>query len=285
MEVQACLDLFLMQIRSIDDNEADEWHLKHGPRKGPSCPGTGCPRYPRLVVTGTASSNNPSVTDPSDSRPVFSVSRAQLLAHLARRGSVTDRFDHPLLFMRSGVDHFVISGPGRAGHDDGTGRDVHKVKQPPLSSEDDSEDYADLFSERGLARDRARRYRPCTALDPLLPSTATLGSLLGLARAVLSFTPKLANLSLTGFMERAVCGTRAPPGLNGLKSLSVGPPPPYYYATLNLNGAVMARLERLRICGVMLFEEEVASLERELPALKELQWTMPGKFSNKHPIS
>lgn len=282
--MQACLDLFLMEIRSIDDREADQWHLKHGPRKSAGCPGTGCPQYPRLNLTGAVCSGQDNTSD-NDQRPAFTISRAQVIAHLSRRGSVLDRFDHPLIFARSGVFYFVHNGPGRAGHDD-SDIDPHGVTHRPLAWEDDSEDFADLFSQRGMPRDTSTSFRADTTLDPLLPNTATLGSLLALARSVLGFTPKLTNLSLTGFLERTVCGERGPPSLNVLRCLTVGPPPPYYYTPLNFGGLGCSRLEKVRVCGVMLLEQEIQSLSGwDLYDIKEIQWVMAGKYSEKHPIA
>ena len=67
--------------------------------------------------------------------------------------------------------------------------------------------------------------------DRLL-SEMTLGSILSSLRTILLLTPKLRNLALDGVLERAVCGRRPMSGMGKLKTMSLGPPPPYWSSPL-----------------------------------------------------
>lgn len=243
-----------------------------------------CKSYPPLSLIMPAK-GAPVVNVPG----VFTITLAQIHQHLARPGSIGDRFDHPLLFSRSGVKGFVRYGPGRGGDDGGEG-DYHQLVRerdgsPTYVEATNGEDFADLWSVVGLGRNRDDDIKLprelCDELDAAFPTAATLGSLLATARMVLSATPSLDNLSLTGFLERAICGSRSPPALKALKSLSLGPPPPFWYAPMRLDHSAIASVERLRIAGVMLFKSEIASIAGHagaLPKLKKLEWMLAAKY-------
>ncbi|PWN25406.1 hypothetical protein BDZ90DRAFT_281613 [Jaminaea rosea] len=274
-EAQAVLDLYLLELRRLQDLGQPTSSTKTGK-------GVECGHYPRLILNGydDASTSRSKIT-----RRTFVLHRSQLLRHLSRHKSYTDRFDHPLLFARSSCGMFVLAGPGRAGEDsDSLGQyDPYELRDIDFSLlEEDAEDYADQFSP-----DRLPATTPALddGLDPALNSTATLGSLLSLTRFVLVATPRLRNLSLTGFLERAVTGLRTGAELKDLRSLSIGPPPPFWHAPMTLDRGCLLTVENLRICGVMLLEEEVDAIENGLPLLRRMQWSMAGKFDQKHSIS
>lgn len=109
-----------------------------------------------------------------------------------------------------------------------------------------------------------------------LPGSATMGCLIGRVLAILQLAPRLVNLSLSGFLERAICDARAPPAgiLPALSSLSLGPAPQRWSAPMHFHDPVFARVKKLRLAGVLLLEEEVDALAK-LPMLQLLEWT-PG---------
>lgn len=183
------------------------------------------------------------------------LSRSQLLDRLAAPKTRTDRFDHPLLFARSGMtwpEAERYQYPEQIG-----------IETPHWASDSDRDMVENLSFIQLLQ-------------DPVLPTTATMGGILSLTRALLAQTPHLENLSLTGFLERAVCGPRVPAGLTNLRSLTLGPPdygwswtPPLY----QLVRPSIASVERLRVCGRVLGKEEATAILGGLPRLQHLQWS------------
>lgn len=268
LEIQAALDLYLIAMRQIEDKDSDfeaSWRSKPPSTKQEvpkSCRDGTCGHYPPLELAGSLTrARRP--TSPSTTEPLVFV-RSQLLEHLARRGSSTDRFDHPLLWFRSGGSFADFRRYGRSGATSG----AWQAGRAQIPTED-------VLLSGGI-------FGTCAeAIDVALPSTATMASLLDLARSVLAFTPRLANLSLTGFLERALCGPYAPPELPALRSVTLGPPPPFWAAPMHLQR--LSGVEKLRICGVMLFEEEISAIV-QLPDLKHFQWALADKFSERHSI-
>lgn len=109
-----------------------------------------------------------------------------------------------------------------------------------------------------------------------LPSSATMGCLIGRVLAIVKLAPRLTNLQLSGFLERAVCDARPPPAdsLQDLSSLSLGPAPQRWSAPMHFHDSVFGRVKKLRLAGVLLLDEEVESIYK-LPMLEHLEWT-PG---------
>lgn len=258
-EVQATLDLYLIAIRHWESEQdiIDEQRGRSDRKVNDSgSEGVGRVMYPPLVLTGYSTLTSPVEASTSGQEP-YVLSRSDLLHHLARPGSWTDRFDHPLLFARSGEN--IVEA--QSYHDYG----ARQEREDPAAG-----DWADLFTSH-------QRVSP----DYGLTNTGTIGSLLALLRAVLSHTPYLENLSLTGFLERAVCGTRPSLALERLRALSVGPPPSQWYAPLHL-GNHLSGLEELRLCGIRLHEAEIFAILTKSPPLRRLQWTMMHKFALEH---
>lgn len=245
--------------------------------------------YPQLVLTMTSTEVQPA-TAPSDISPsTLTLTEAQLLSHLARRGCLTDRLDHPLLFARSGLLPYNVQainqGTGDAycrGGDIGYNLDEHEINWH-LRKNGKHVDCADVLSMReGQELVRTFRFTAAPpssvhALDLGASSAPTLGSCLALARSILSFTPALASLSVAGFMERAICGARPPPGLRSLRCLSIGPAPSCWHLGLELSRSALTKVERIRSRCSDLYAEQVASIAGEegaLPSLTELRLTM-----------
>lgn len=87
---------------------------------------------------------------------------------------------------------------------------------------DDGTEFASLQKEKLRRRNEEDR----------LLSEMTLGSILQSLRTVLMLTPRLKGLALDGVLERGICGRRAMCSMGKLKSLSLGPPPPYWSSPL-----------------------------------------------------
>lgn len=175
-----------------------------------------------------------------------------LYARLATPGSATDRFDHPLLFARSDVA-WEAKGP------DGEmrrGGDIRKRRANAL------EDDCSIV--------------PYTK-EPPTSSVANLKGVLGLAGTLLSHTTRPRDLSLTGFLERAVCGGYASKSLETLRSLSIGPPPARWswLNALHLDKVARGDLQRLRLCGHELRRDQATAMVgvETMPKLRELRWT------------
>lgn len=187
-----------------------------------------------------------------------------------------DHFSHPLLFARCGVKWTAKGALEEAHH----GGSEFGLGNGAL------EDVADVFSLSSTFKRLHHSDGPTDLCDDLylpIPSTASIGGNLATMRSVLSYTPLLKSLSLTGILERALCGTRSPPALNALRSLTLGPPPARWKEPLRLDHPALANVERLRICGCMLRESEIeciAGRKGALPKLREVQWSLPSKFDN-----
>ncbi|EPQ30250.1 uncharacterized protein PFL1_02366 [Pseudozyma flocculosa PF-1] len=100
------------------------------------------------------------------------------------------------------------------------------LRRGDLDEPDEGLDDGTGFSTK--LRERTRRRNE----EDRLLSEMTLGSVLSSLRTVLTLAPKLRNLALDGVFERAVCGRRPMVGMVKLKSLSLGPPPPYWSSPL-----------------------------------------------------
>lgn len=99
-KVQAALDLYLVSMRKVEDATRD-------------FPGGHLSSYPPLRFVASpmmASSHAISNTPGSDATPKLILTQYDLLQHLTRRGSLTHRFDQPLLFARVGIDLNGTSG-------------------------------------------------------------------------------------------------------------------------------------------------------------------------------
>lgn len=106
----------------------------------------------------------------------------------------------------------------------------------PLDGLDDGNEFASLQKENQQRRNEEDR----------LLSEMTLGSILQSLRAVMMLTPRLKDLALDGVLERSICGRRAMCNMGKLKSLSLGPPPPYWSSPLLFGHPIKTtRRERL----------------------------------------
>lgn len=263
MEAQAALDLFLMHIRSLEQDNADLIKLSRrgAPFRLP-CRTSKCSHFPALVVAQDLSTT----ADPSSSNNALILSPSQILRHLARPGSITDRFDHPLILTRSGFTAEVTT-PSREraaryklrteeGWHIGEFHEGYEWPDLKLLQDEDKAD--------GVTRNAA------------LINTGTLGAILRLTRDVLRLTSNVKTLSLTGFLERALDGNQKLPKL---RRLSLGPRLPRWYASLPLGG--LKQIEELRLCAAPLNSRDIRRTTKNMKKLKRLEWEMVEPFSRR----
>lgn len=243
-EVQAAFDAYLLAMRIWEDAQ-DVPDAQEGVEERH-------PIYPPLVITGYPTSATPRRPASSTEAP-FVVSRTSLLQHLARPHSSADRFDHPLLFARSGLEEEEPK--------------YGRLRPDSRSSAEAAagEAWAGIFS-------------PTTSsLDYSLPHTATVSSLLDLVRSVLVLTRHVETLSLTGFLELAICnGFKTSLELNSVRSLSLGPRPQSSLDATPLRARFRA-VEDLRIGRVKPHGYDVNHILFGFPALRKVTWSVAGR--------
>lgn len=248
-----------MMMRREDEASSDfassgrSLPIEHDSYKPPSeCRNNTCGHYPPINIIGT---NTPRLSavrrSTRTAQHPFVVSRLQLLQHIFRPGSPADRFDHPLIFLHSGVTFAKLKGHGRPGGDNG---EIHSWS---------------------LGREGHEDFDLSEGIDIALPTTATIPGLLGLARSVLSLTPNVATLALAGFLERTVCGSRGPPGLSHLRALSLGPPPPFWSSPLQLDHAALEQVQALRIAGMIPCHDEECAIGMHCDESGSLELVIP----------
>lgn len=261
-ELQAAMELWCLYTRVCDEEEEQRTAVKpaYGTR----------PQYPSLAVGGRASSSSAAGGE------VFHVTRAALYQRMSRKEALTNHFGHPLLSARSGL-RWRVRGLGQTWHDGGRRR--HAVQEgedvadlfawastPPAPDEDDFDFDADVVVPPSDL---------CDPLDEDIPATATVGGNLALARTVLSLTPSVSSLSLTGFLERALVGSR-PPCHQALRSVNLGPTAAGLSVPAHFEHTALHGVRRLRICGAPLDPPELDAIAGKggaLPKLRQVEWT------------
>lgn len=234
----AAIELYVLEMARCDN------------RNRQSSGGQASTRYPRLVIEGSRSSASSRSRFPK--KPAFVVTQQDVFDRLTASKAATDRFDHPLLFIRSRLAWEA------EGHDEQPYRGGNTQRQWVEGSS------LDPFSSAA------------DSLEPPPSSAATLKGCLILARTLLSHTPLLQTLSLSGFLERAICGADAPTELEALQSLSLGPPPDRWgwLAALRPAESILARLQRMRITGYLIGKGQVAGVVgNTMPRLQSFQWS------------
>lgn len=207
-----------------------------------------------------------------------------------------DRFDDPCLYARSGVMHFLIGNElGNPAQAQQAQRDTTDFwVQPGQSLDGDpipptiDQMVLASFAPRplGLApsllsipgKEPRHTDIPLPSAEPTLPPT--LGGLIATVQSVLSLTPNLESLGLSGVLERVVAGQRCAMSLPHLDRVYLGPPPPYWAHPLLFGDAhhpAFAYTRHISITGCLLFQDEAASLAGAfgaLPNLESVTWSM-----------
>lgn len=260
-EVQAALDLYLIKIRSLEDAKPQLLRqAQAGGWASAACRKGKCTCYPPLYITEKSAS---SIEDAP--RGAFKLLRADLLQHLNRPTATTNRFDHPLILARANYEIYITEPPGKGyenySEDQGAEYEVYSTTWAyPRNHE--MHDCSDLdflnkhYSNWGHGDDESERF-----LD------VTLARCLWYARFLPRLTTNLENLSLTGWLERALDWSDFKPKI---RCLSVGPPPPGWMNALHLDE--LWKVRKLRVCGVGLVEEEIERI-KEMDRLEEVEWS------------
>lgn len=213
----------------------------------PGCKHTECFPYPSFtLVTTDTSIATPSATqaqfDPNDTD--WLVTRGQILASLAEAGSHCDSFDHPLRIDCPNFDPISLRAVG--------GR---LARGRPAGS-----DGFEPFTFTTVKQED--RWAPIPWYD---------GSSKSAVRCLLSLTPRLSNLALTGYLSCALEGPIQP---KSLRSLSLGPPgkaAQWEILVLKLEG--VGNIKRLQNLGLTNCPRSVPKLEG-LERLEELRWSI-----------
>lgn len=258
-ELQAALDLYLLEIRSMEDQDPSLLRLaKPGARIPIRCRNGACDHYPALVLVRLREEW------PRAPSAAFRVNRARLLRHLSRPGAAADRFDHPVVLARSGFEVDIIRPERRR---DSVRYEVRSDSWD-LDTVHEKDDFDDFVTLRQDDQDQARWPWPDWPHGPL--RTATLGSTLQLARSVLSSLTNLDNLSLTGYLVRAVAHSQSISG--SLRRLTIGPAPPCWRAPLSLDN--LDGIRELRICGATLTAEGIEQIIRQMKHMRVVEWSI-----------
>lgn len=263
LEVQAAVEVYFVEMRKLPKRTQEEGNVKEPGSNGETSLQTQMP-YPRLLVdVGGAESPGRTQAVRCDT---FRVTRSQILARLTSPGSMTDFFNHPILFARTSLPWYA-KGPDDEEHEGGVeDSEIGGVEHIP-----------DVLAPSALGHVSAIS-ADCWDFHPLPgSSTTTVGGNIVLARSVLSMVPNLLSLSLTGIFDRILMGGQ-PLSYKWLRKATIGPPPSLdWYAPLETSQSALDSIEQLRICDTCLLESNVAELtgnSAALPRLKKLQWSI-----------
>lgn len=272
-EVQAALDLYLLKLRSLENEDPALVRLAQpGARIPAPCRTGSCSHYPALVITGLPPPRHGWRSFPLGA---FMVHRGEILRHLARSGAITDRFDHPITLARSGFDVSVFRPSWERVEPDV--RYELRSESWDLEGVHEQYDFADLATLRESDRLVAGWTSPDRPFAGPL-STATLGSTLQLARSVLAFLTNLNNLSLTGYLEAALA--RSALASSSLRRLTLGPCPPSWLAA-TANVQELSGLVELRICGAMLDPSAIELITTEMGHLRLFEWSIAELYDSR----
>lgn len=263
MEVQAALDLYLIELRRLEDEERSdaEGFPTSEPRPKDNEPDS---RYPRLVIVAAKASSSER-SDGLDSgssdcsAQTFSLTRSKLVEHLARRGGSGDYFDHPLITARSDLQTFTFV-------------------------DDWQPDFATLARRLSALHDsivsKAPLHPVCGKISASIPDrdcppTASARGLLRMGRSVLSMLPRLENLFFNSFLQQLACGQSAHELPPTVCTVSLGPLSPWHPDSL-APACVEGRLdylEQLFLCGTEYAKEKVAAIAAT-PILQQADWDL-----------
>lgn len=284
----------MRRIEDVTQRPVSSWRAskRHPIPKDPSkCRGRHCGHYPRLVLEGfegekdkadkTASSER---TD-SSKMDTFAITREQVKAHLLRRGALTDNFEHPLLFARSGM-HILTTGPGCAITVDHAQSDSGEWYESDSDSASHvyGEHYRyddDVFSNSDFSQQGSPSSSPSPTgarndIDDVFDLSQRDG-ITALCKSVLQRLPEIQNLSLSGFLFLSL--GRSPPVLPTLRSFSLGPPTAQLDHSRSLDSMQLPGLEKLRICDDYLsfdVAKAIAGTKGEWKSLREARWDHGG---------
>lgn len=267
IEVQAVLDLYLLELRRLEDEARESKAGSKETEKGDETV-----EYPTLSFTTAMPPSDNAIRGKAGR---FMLHRSKLLQYLTQRGGPADFFDHPVLFARSGIKTISFTPQGRG----------KLNKELWQQAEAIYEDEDDAFGSLALQNSGATTLLPQDLANPLDPAnlaTTTVGGNVHLARLLLSLTPNVQNLVLTGAPQRILCGKGASCPPQGLRYLSLGPLFPLADESLSPchQGGRLAGLREVRFRGALVGDQKRACI-RALPNLKRADWDL--QHSNEDP--
>lgn len=106
----------------------------------------------------------------------------------------------------------------------------------------------------------------------------TIESTLAWSHSIISHTPNLLNLSLTGHLTCVTVSPRL--NLAPIRKLSIGPTPAFLPNRLKIS-RFAPNVEELRVCGEMLSGDEREDVTAGLRTLKRLEWSLVGRVKTK----
>lgn len=282
MEVQGALDLYLLEMRRLEDAAGipvPQCDGKAFACAGPEGQGPHI-AYPPLVLKDNTTAAVPTTSSASEEtnhnsrqpKP-FTISRAELQEHLSRSGGPGDYFDHPLIFARSGLLVYDFDEWGQGSRNSSLLTQMTGLSDVGFSHEDTA-------SSLGAAGG-AQTVSPTTLANRAAPSTSTIGGILALARALFTLTPRLQTLFLTGFLQAVVCHDPVP-SLPCLRTLCLGPLALNSDESLAPSPSVadeLSSLEELKLMGCGLADRKLAWLDA-FPALKKVEWAMESSLES-----
>lgn len=237
---QAALDLYLLKVRQLEneDPELGRRAQESSDELPFHCYYHACGHYPHLVIKDAAARHQRWA--PGDA---FEVTVAQLLQHIARKGAVTDHFDHPLHFARSRlgqVGYMTIESFGPTG----------KVWTEWI--------FKCFDTITPVERD--------VAVDPVTPSAS---SNIRLARELSSLAPSVENLSLAGYLEQVFCQEAK---LRNLRRLSIGPSHECMSVPVSFSG--VENVQELRLFRWRLSFSEAREIATKIHSLSSVKWAL-----------
>lgn len=328
-ELQAVLDLYLGAMRRIEEAgkyRVQSWRSKkkrpnHHPAR---CLSGSCSHYPKVVLKGfdrsehavgieesTAAPNNKVKTAETDfthndkvqllandgqrGRPdEIVITRAEVKAHMARRGAYTDHFEHPLQYARTNMQMLGLSASGKVivDYNHEQRHEHYESSDDGFSFDDDlSEEYSDseLDSADGARHDESlEKATPTSTASSRVSMSSSCGVSSGLiidptnrhrtfaiACETLRLTKDLKNLSLTGYFNNCL-NSQSLASLDDLLYLSIGPLAPPLPAEPWLKNLRLPAVKKLRICGQSISNmvKEIArqDCDANWPNLETLHW-------------
>ena len=201
-----------------------------------------------------------------------------------------DRFDDPCLYALSGAVQFLggnelddavrhasnSTAPGMEDADAWASSHDTPFLESMVRASFNRKPMGIAFSDLRipLYNDRAEML-PRLKVHPQL----TLGAIVASVHAVLSFTPQLTSLGLSGTLERVVAGSRSPVSLPRLQEVYLGPPPPFWAYLLRFDAEdhALSSVRHVSITGCVLLAQEALALagaRGALPNLVSVSWSM-----------
>lgn len=257
LEIQSVLDLYLIELRRMEDEAGQSEMPAKIERYSRESPAHTGPRldYPPLLLSDSPAS--PNAHQEACKAQVFQLSRGAVLDYLFRRGGPANSFDHPLLLARSGLQLLEIDDAGQASATSHAMlSDSEGFAFPDTSTPSSSSNLADALTTHRRA-----------------PSTAR--EVLALGHTLLVHAPQLRHLFLSGILQHLITHHQPSSPLPPLRSVFLGPLSHCHGDSLGPSPGEgrFANLKRLHMRGRRFAKEKIAAIS-ELPRLRDVVWEL-----------